>query len=399
MSDVEKISDKSKFPMDKREGVKKEIDPTKFRRYVDKIQETDPEEQKRRKLPGEQEDKYVQKFPEKENQNEGKGAGLGASQNSPDYSKKSQEPTGPKDRTFAPTGTQETGDTKESGKTKESGATKEAGKPMKEEKKEEILSPLEIAALKKEKLERPTTKAPLKLTPEKEPAKLAPKVKLPELPQAPKAAPPQPSKVQAPKPPVQAPKQPPKTTAPAAAAPTTKKEEEKKIEPSKTTAPLTGAPKTKKEAPAIPIQAVIGQVPITPLAKEVAATPQSTYTPAIQNPEILRLFSFMVTQITMVVQRGETNVTITLGGQAFQDSVFNGSQIVIKESPLAPREYNIELYGATNEAQTLFDAHAEELLSVFQNKQYPFMVKRISTSKTKKHMIERKPTKDQGELS
>lgn len=390
MSDVEKISDKSKFPMDKREGVKKEIDPTKFRRYVDKVQETDPEEQKRRKLPGEQEDKYVQKFPEKDNQNESKGAGLGASQNSPDYSRKSQESTGPKDRTFAPTGTQETGDTKESGKTKEAGATKETGKPMKEEKKEEILSPLEIAALKKEKLERPTTKAPLKLTPEKEPAKLAPKVKLPELPQAPKAAP---------KPPVEAPKQAPKTTAPAAAAPTTKKEEEKKIEPSKTTAPTAGAPKTKKEAPAIPTQAVSGQVPLTPLAKEVTATPQSTYTPAIQNPEVLRLFSFMVTQITMVVQRGETNVTITLGGQAFQDSVFNGSQIVIKESPLAPREYNIELYGATNEAQTLFDAHAEELLSNFQNKQYPFTVKRISTSKTKKHMIERKQTKDQGGLS
>ena len=50
MSDVDKISDKSKFPMDKREGVKKEIDPTKFRRYVDKVQETDPEEQKRRKF-------------------------------------------------------------------------------------------------------------------------------------------------------------------------------------------------------------------------------------------------------------------------------------------------------------------------------------------------------------
>ena len=267
---------------------------------------------------------------------------------------------------------------------------------IKQEKKEEILSPLEIAALKKEKLEQPTKKAqPLKLTPEKELAKLAPKVKLPELPQAPKAAPLQPQKPQAPK----LPMQPPKTTPPTAAAPTTKKEEEKKIEPSKTTAFVAGAPKTKKEAPTASVQAVSGQVLLTPLAKEVTATPQSTYTPAIQNPEVLRLFSFMVTQITMVVQRGETNVTITLGGQAFQDSVFSGSQIVIKESILAPREYNIELYGATNEAQTLFDAHAEELLSVFQNKQYPFTVKRISTSKTKKHMIERKPSKDQGELS
>ena len=114
----------------------------------------------------------------------------------------------------------------------------------------------------------------------------------------------------------------------------------------------------------------------------------------MQTAEASRLIAHMVSQITSVAQKGETHTTITLTGQAFQGSIFFGSQIVIKESSTAQRVYNIELLGATPEARTFFENNSGELLQMFQMKPYPFSVHRIDTSHRTKYAIKRKPGTD-----
>jgi len=110
----------------------------------------------------------------------------------------------------------------------------------------------------------------------------------------------------------------------------------------------------------------------------------------LQNEQIAKLFAHMVSQITSVVRQGETHTTISLSGANFKNSVFFGSQIVIKESSTAPRTYNIELYGATREAQALFEDNVDNLLQMFQEKKFRFNIHRIQTGHATKGAVKRK---------
>ena len=379
MSDIEKISDKSKYPSDRKQVEKKEIDPKKFRRYVDKVSETDPEEQKRRKLPGEDEG-YVQKSERpKSNQHIKRRMGE-EEEESGDYSKKSLDGKG-KDRTFETKGPQ-----RPSIRPDEDQSTTEKSK-IKGEKVEEILSPLEIAAIKKEKKkENISTKSKLKL------AKEAPK-KIEEESQ---------EKAEGTK------KETKKEDAFEKVQRLKAEEEQGLVEKKDKSVFAKEIQKEKQEKAKEKEKKEIQKAQIEGLQEKTVQSANQIHTeqtsamhhiPALQNPQILKMFSHMVSQITMVVQRGETDVTITLGGAAFENSVFAGSQIVIKQSESAPNTYNLELYGATNEAQALFDEHSEELLDAFQYNQYPFKIQRVTTSKTKKkHLIERKKEKGEGEM-
>jgi len=101
----------------------------------------------------------------------------------------------------------------------------------------------------------------------------------------------------------------------------------------------------------------------------------------LSHPEVSRLFTQLVSHLTATAHKGVKEVTITLSS-----GVFKGSQIVITETSTALRNYNIQLLGATNEASSLFAAHASELMESFQSKPFPFKVNRIDPG----HLIRRK---------
>jgi hypothetical protein len=392
MSDIEKISDKSKFPTDKREVEKKEIDPKKFRRYVDKVSETDPEEQKRRKLPGE-DDPYAQKSDITQSKGPIQRRWENEDEERTDYSKKSGGQGG-KDRTFASKKSSQSSSSKEEQEAQ--GAQKKGS--IKGESIEEILSPLEIAAIKKEKKQEALS------TKEKEKLRKEALKKIEQETQEKTEGLKKETKKQEPSTSINQKKaeEEEKTisettrsqTEKISAAQLYKHSKDKKVEESK----KSEEKQIKEELQKSQLEGIEIPKIATPESFQAPSPTEMHHIPALQNPQILKMFSHMVSQITMVVQRGETDVTITLGGTAFQNSVFAGTQIVIKQSPSAPNTYNVELYGATNEAQTLFDNHAEELLDAFQSNQYPFKIQRVTTSKTKRkeHMIERKKEKGDG---
>jgi hypothetical protein len=101
----------------------------------------------------------------------------------------------------------------------------------------------------------------------------------------------------------------------------------------------------------------------------------------LSHPEISRLFTQLVSHLTATAHKGVKEVTITLSS-----GTFKGSQIIITETSTALRNYNIQLLGATNEASSLFAAHASELMQSFQSKPFPFKVNRIDPG----HLIRRK---------
>jgi len=388
---LEKISDKGKNPPDKQLGAKREVEPGKFRKYVEKVEEVNPDERKKRRMGQEAEQEP---------------AGAAFQKNMPsrpnaDTTAPQQQADGDFGEHYDTSGVAETGrkeDTKQVEGKKKKETTSTIGMPPEKVSKDEqakketfpFLEPVKKTgkkgkktisdkALAKKRLEKTKT-----FTPGAKP-KVKPKEAL--LPKKIMGKPLEGTKKSEIK------EQKEKGLIPAKAAKETKKGEQKVFIPPEIVKPTQDLKKKEQTETQKP-----DDLQITPPTPHKLDTTQVTSTPALppsmQTAEATRLIAHMVSQITSVVQKGETHTTITLTGQAFQGSVFFGSQIVIRESSTAQRVYNIELYGATPEARTFFENNAGKLLQVFQTKQYPFSVHRIETGHRSKYAIKRKQGTD-----
>lgn len=120
---------------------------------------------------------------------------------------------------------------------------------------------------------------------------------------------------------------------------------------------------------------IVGSPAPNPIAPSHRASSQ------LSHPQVARLFDQMVSHLTAISHKGVKEVTITLSS-----GVFRGSQIVIKETTTALRNYNIELRGMTAEAQNLFEKNLGSLVQMFATTQLPFNVHRLET----RPLIERK---------
>jgi len=89
----------------------------------------------------------------------------------------------------------------------------------------------------------------------------------------------------------------------------------------------------------------------------------------------------MVSHMTAIAHKGVKEVTITLSS-----GTFRGSQIIIRETSTALRNYNIELRGMTPQAQSLFEENVGSLMQLFSSQKFPFTVHRLET----RPLIERK---------
>lgn len=112
-----------------------------------------------------------------------------------------------------------------------------------------------------------------------------------------------------------------------------------------------------------------------------APPPSHVASSQLSHPEVARLFDQMVSHITAIASKGVKAVTITLSS-----GTFRGSQIIIRETSTALRNYNIELRGLTPQAQKLFEEHIGSLMQLFSTQKYPFTIHRLET----RHLIERK---------
>lgn len=156
--------------------------------------------------------------------------------------------------------------------------------------------------------------------------------------------------------------------------------------------PKAHAKHKEKKGPISPSDKAPTPTDLGQKAPEPTAIPQATnisgpaplahgVSSQLSHPEISRLFTQLVSHLTATASKGVKEVTITLSS-----GTFKGSQIIITESSTALRNYNIQLLGATNEASSLFAAHASELMESFQSKPFPFKVNRIDPG----HLIRRK---------
>jgi len=354
---------------------KKEIEPGKFKKYVEEVGDVDPDQKKRRRRPQEQEtfqfSSDFQKTVEK--------AARDVTKSAP---KKKSEKSFSKDKESVQKEDKTTKETEKSKATKKKYVEKGMGgrkllEPIEEEKPQEgVFSLFEKKEKKLVDKKEPLGAKEMPPIPTKEIEKeTATKKKMIEKgkePITPTAKPLKKEKV--------------------GMAPKIPKELKKKIEPKKSILPTPIEKKEKKTLPKEATKRDDLQV-VLPTSHEIetASIQQATpLPPTLPSAEIFRLFQHMVSQITQVIQKGESFTTITLSGPAFRDSVFYGSQIVIKESSTAQKVYNIELRGATAKAQTLFEMNAGSLLETFQKKKLPFSVHRIETGLVTKRAVKRK---------
>jgi len=107
--------------------------------------------------------------------------------------------------------------------------------------------------------------------------------------------------------------------------------------------------------------------------------------------EVTLLFEKMVESLITVDADGIIETTITIGGKAFEGSIFEGAQIVIREFSTAPKAFNVELI-ADPQALALFQEHEGKLMTTFQEKPLPFQINRLETrvKKTERPLVERK---------
>lgn len=145
-------------------------------------------------------------------------------------------------------------------------------------------------------------------------------------------------------------------------------------------APLTQGDAIEVHGSAAQPTIIIGQPAPPPPPPSGAASSQ------LSHPEVARLFDQMVSHLTAIASKGVKEVTITLSS-----GIFRGSQIVIRETSTALRNYNVELRGLDPKAQKLFEENIGSLVQLFSNQKYPFTIHRLEA----RHLIERKERLDQ----
>ena len=123
-----------------------------------------------------------------------------------------------------------------------------------------------------------------------------------------------------------------------------------------------------------------------PLAQEAPAArgpllplPNQSPVPYMQlSPAILELFERMVGAMVIMNTSGIKETVIHLNMPQMANSVFYGSEIIIREYSSAPKEFNIQLMG-TAQATEQFQSKINALYNAFHTGNFDFKVHRIET--------------------
>ena len=153
------------------------------------------------------------------------------------------------------------------------------------------------------------------------------------------------------------------------------------------TAPLTKEEKqVKKLGEVAKIEEVTSTAALSPDATnlqqpgpEEVKAPPSFAALSMTHPIILELFEKMVGVLTVMTTARMQETTISLTSPQFASSAFYGAQIIIRESPTAPLNFNIEFQGNA-QATALFQANASTLMAAFAGGNYAFKINRLETS-------------------
>lgn len=140
------------------------------------------------------------------------------------------------------------------------------------------------------------------------------------------------------------------------------------------------APGPKKEQAAL--STVAPTPPPAPSAPMPLFLPAASEVPspsAFLRPEILEMFEKMVGVLSVMHAQGLSETTIHLDSPAFQNSIFAGAKITIREYSTAPKAFNIEFQGNPQNT-ALFQGSVSDLMAAFQNGNYNFKINRIDTS-------------------
>ena len=105
--------------------------------------------------------------------------------------------------------------------------------------------------------------------------------------------------------------------------------------------------------------------------------------------KIRPLITQMVSSIMVMTQKGVTTATVTLSSEAFKDSPFEGIEIKFTCFDTASNSFNIEISG-TAEQTALLNQNIPILAKILKDKQMPFEVGRIETSKKSDFLFKRK---------
>lgn len=95
--------------------------------------------------------------------------------------------------------------------------------------------------------------------------------------------------------------------------------------------------------------------------------------------QVMQLYHKLADKLLHIHRQGIAETTLFLDSDAFASSVFEGAKITITEYSTAPKVFNIE-FSADSRALAVFEAHAGELISAFQNGNFGFEINRIDTS-------------------
>lgn len=119
-----------------------------------------------------------------------------------------------------------------------------------------------------------------------------------------------------------------------------------------------------------------------PLPPELNPSPITNSDTALKiepSVQLTQIYHKMVETLLFIHQEGIQETTFFLDGEAFSSSLFEGARITITEYSTAPKVFNIE-FSAGQLALNVFEGHAAELVSAFQNGHFGFEVHRIDTS-------------------
>ncbi|HAZ15313.1 MAG TPA: hypothetical protein DCY54_01515 [Parachlamydiales bacterium] len=151
--------------------------------------------------------------------------------------------------------------------------------------------------------------------------------------------------------------------------------------------------KEKREAapPPPPEEAVM----IAPMLQPGIAPPPPTeiLSYAQLSPQVLELFERMSGVMMVMAQSGVTETTLSLTAPQFAESIFYGSEIIIREYSTAPLQFNVEVRG-NPEAVALFQANIPYIESSLRSGNYNFGIYRMETSLLR---IEEKPVSEKKE--
>ncbi|MBI2742966.1 MAG: hypothetical protein HYX48_03525 [Chlamydiales bacterium] len=147
-------------------------------------------------------------------------------------------------------------------------------------------------------------------------------------------------------------------------------------------APAEGGKGRKEEKKIDEVSASTGaqsgaQAPLPDNIQPLTPTAPTSY--AYLHPQVLDMFERMVGVMTVMSNAGISETTLTLNAPQYQNSVFFGAQIIIKEYATAQKSFNIQLIGSP-QGVALFQANIDDLMAAFQGGKYNFKVNRIETA-------------------